>query len=190
MSVHRAPSTLLPSYCFVLTRAVTLNLPSGRGDALLASDNIDRARLEDYARTAARFYGLPDSCKFISGGLGTQLFDFSTRKACNKSCRVLREKGSSLAVFAVGDCLLEPFWPEGLGINRGFHTALDTVYVIQKCMPSGEIDDEKAMIALRETLYAKMKGLSAFTKTNIVHDNYRAYGLHPQTRYKGLPASI
>jgi hypothetical protein len=23
--------------------------------------------------------------------------------------------------------LLEPFWPEGLGINRGFHTALDAV---------------------------------------------------------------
>lgn len=35
--------------------------------------------------------------------------------------------GQQVAVFVVGDAVLEPFWPEGLGINRGFHTVLDAV---------------------------------------------------------------
>lgn len=35
--------------------------------------------------------------------------------------------GQQVAVMVVGDAVLEPFWPEGLGINRGFHTALDAV---------------------------------------------------------------
>jgi len=48
------------------------------------------------------------------------------------SCRILTDGKSKLPVFVAGDALLEPFWPEGLGVNRGFHTALDTVRV-----PSG-----------------------------------------------------
>jgi hypothetical protein len=31
-------------------------------------------------------------------------------------------------VFPIGDSLLEPFWPQGLGSNRGFHSALDAVW--------------------------------------------------------------
>ena len=36
---------------------------------------------------------------------------------------------TSLApVFPIGDALLEPFWPQGLGSNRGFHSALDAAW--------------------------------------------------------------
>lgn len=35
-----------------------------------------------------------------------------------------------VAVFPIGDSLLEPFWPQGLGSNRGFHTALDACYAV------------------------------------------------------------
>jgi len=31
-------------------------------------------------------------------------------------------------IFPVGDAILEPFWPQGLGSNRGFHSALDAVW--------------------------------------------------------------
>ena len=44
----------------------------------------------------------------------------------------VQEHASGLAqacpVFPVGDAVLEPFWPQGLGSNRGFHTALDAVW--------------------------------------------------------------
>ena len=32
---------------------------------------------------------------------------------------------------SVGDALLEPFWPQGLGSNRGFHSALDAVWAVR-----------------------------------------------------------
>jgi len=31
-------------------------------------------------------------------------------------------------VMPVGDALMEPFWPQGLGSNRGFHTALNAIF--------------------------------------------------------------
>merc|ERR1712045_827667 len=31
-------------------------------------------------------------------------------------------------VMPVGDAMMEPFWPQGLGSNRGFHTALNAVW--------------------------------------------------------------
>ena len=37
----------------------------------------------------------------------------------------------ALPVFPVGDALLEPFWPQGLGSNRGFHSALDAVWAVR-----------------------------------------------------------
>ena len=36
-----------------------------------------------------------------------------------------------VAIFPIGDSLLEPFWPQGLGSNRGFHTALDACFSVQ-----------------------------------------------------------
>mmetsp|Transcript_25558 Transcript_25558/g.64966 ORF Transcript_25558/g.64966 Transcript_25558/m.64966 type:complete len:456 (-) Transcript_25558:303-1670(-) len=38
---------------------------------------------------------------------------------------------SLVPVFPIGDSLLEPFWPQGLGSNRGFHSALDACWAIQ-----------------------------------------------------------
>ncbi len=35
--------------------------------------------------------------------------------------------GRQCYIAIIGDALLEPFWPEGLGLNRGFHTYLDAV---------------------------------------------------------------
>ena len=40
-------------------------------------------------------------------------------------------KATTMApVFPIGDSLLEPFWPQGLGSNRGFHSALDAVWAV------------------------------------------------------------
>ena len=40
-------------------------------------------------------------------------------------------------VFPVGDALLEPFWPQGLGSNRGFHSALDAAWAVRELHAAG-----------------------------------------------------
>ena len=40
-------------------------------------------------------------------------------------------------VFPVGDSILEPFWPQGLGSNRGFHTAIDAVWAVRVLVAEG-----------------------------------------------------
>ena len=60
------------------------------------------------------------------------IFDFSERKQSNRAATVVHGsslgelRGDFLCVVArVGDALQEPFWPEGLGTNRGVHNARD-----------------------------------------------------------------
>ena len=72
----------------------------------------------------------------------------------------------------------------GLGLNRGFHTAFDAVWSIQKHFSAGRCGNVPQMIAAREELFALMKSLSAFTKLNILQDNYKGYTIDPATRYK------
>ena len=40
-------------------------------------------------------------------------------------------------VLPIGDSVLEPFWPMGLGSNRGFHTALDAVWAVHTIATQG-----------------------------------------------------
>lgn len=51
-------------------------------------------------------------------------------------------------------------------------------------MPDGKMPRPEQMVRVREALYHKMKGLSAFTKGNIVKDNFKGYSLDPFSRYK------
>ena len=44
---------------------------------------------------------------------------------------------ASVPVLPIGDSLLEPFWPQGLGSNRGFHSALDAVWAAHVLHESG-----------------------------------------------------
>ena len=40
-------------------------------------------------------------------------------------------------VLPIGDSLLEPFWPQGLGSNRGFHSALDACFAVRVLRTEG-----------------------------------------------------
>ena len=61
---------------------------------------------------------------------GVQIFDFSERKVSNRAAVLVDadELGGApqqqVLVTRVGDALQEPFWPEGLGINRGIQQPL------------------------------------------------------------------
>lgn len=151
----------------------------------LQRENVDPDRLKAFARAVAEEFKLPSYCEFVKEGAAVQLFDFSTRKASKTSCQVREDgAGHQVAVMLVGDAVLEPFWPEGLGINRGFHTAYDAIWVLQRFFASGHTAAPESMRQAREDLFAIIKSLSAFTKSNIVVENYKGYALDPATRYK------
>lgn len=150
------------------------------------SSNVDYAKLHEYARAVATSFGLPPSTPFIKDANSAQIFDFSSRSQCKVSCKVLEEKGGAqLLVLVVGDALIEPFWPEGLGLNRGFLSALDASYTIQEYFNTGHITKEasKKMLKSKEKLFNLMKVLSGHTKKEVLREDFRSYTLHPNSRY-------
>merc|ERR1712070_547536 len=71
---------------------------------------------------------------------GPQLFDFSKLRRASEGLFFCDPPGAAddaspddaLLVALVGDALLEPFWPEGLGIVRGFLSAMDVSSALAK----------------------------------------------------------
>lgn len=49
-------------------------------------------------------------------------------------------KEGRVPILPIGDAILEPFWPQGLGSNRGFHSALDAVWAVHVLHTSGTLD--------------------------------------------------
>ena len=59
----------------------------------------------------------------------------------------------------VGDSLLEPFWPEGTGIGRGFLGVLDTAWMVRRFCLEGEGDRVYEVIREREKLYSLLRSI-------------------------------
>ena len=116
---------------------------------------------------------------------GAALFDFSKRSYTTEAAKYLTdEAGTQLAVLVVGDALLEPFWPEGLGINRGFLSALDAVWMITHFHRTGHTADTVLALSKRSELLEKLRQLSAFTKDTFLKPDFQAYELSPSSRWK------
>ena len=78
----------------------------------------------------------------------------------------------------VGDSLLEPFWPEGTGIGRGFLGVLDTAWMLKRLAEHPtKVQD---VIREREKLYAKLKE----STDGSLKDNFKKFTIDPQSRYK------
>ena len=60
------------------------------------------------------------------------IFDFTNLYKSRNACQVLAQGGARLLVAVVGDSLMEPFWPEGTGIGRGFLSVLDTAWLVSR----------------------------------------------------------
>ena len=88
-----------------------------------------------------------------------QMFDFSeSRRMANAAVEVTHvngvERAQPLLVCFAGDALHEPFWPEGLGINRGTHSVQDSVWAVNQWRHAlSSVDDRAAVIAERQALY-------------------------------------
>ena len=156
--------------------------------ALVNPKNVNKAKLKEFAKDAAVFWGLPAGSQFIEDDRqAAQLFDFSERTYTTESIHFEEAGGAQLVVGVIGDALIEPFWPEGLGINRGFLSILDMAYVIQTYFALGRVapQDIKPMCRLKNELFRLQHTLSGHTKKEVLRDesDRAPYLINPDTRY-------
>jgi hypothetical protein len=118
-------------------------LPTTR--ASLAPDNVDDDALRRLARAMATAVGVPSTSPLCAQH-GAQLFDYSCKGVCTEPLRWLNSTAADgnerrvgrLPVLPVGDALQNPYWPQGLGVNRGFHTAVDAVWMAYTRVTTGD----------------------------------------------------
>ncbi|CAB1330055.1 unnamed protein product [Coregonus sp. 'balchen'] len=151
-------------------------------DKLLAQVNVDQEALFRYAYDAAQFstgHCLPDM-QFAQNHAGqpdVAMFDFTCMHRAENASLVRERKGKKLLMGLVGDCLVEPFWPLGTGIARGFLAAFDTAWMVRSW---GKERPHLEVLAERESIYQL---LSQTTPENI-SKNYSAFSIDPATRYQ------
>ncbi|XP_034550868.1 F-actin-monooxygenase mical1 [Notolabrus celidotus] len=150
-------------------------------EELLAPANVDHEALCRYAHDAALFSTggkLPDLefAKSPSGQPDVAMFDFTCMNRAENASLVRERRGKKLLMGLVGDCLVEPFWPLGTGIARGFLAAFDTAWMVRSW---GMGVPHLKVLAERESIY---QALSQTTPEN-TSKNYAAYSINPKTRY-------
>lgn len=141
---------------------------------LVSEENMDRSALNEYVTRVVKFLQIPQKAEFQR----LRMFDFSTRTRADKAASILSARGKKLYVGMIGDALLEPFWPEGLGTCRGFLGALDGVWMVAQ---AGQVADEQ-LLADRELAYRITQHVSGFRRDDL-QKNVRKYSVDPKTRY-------
>ncbi|KAL7370494.1 hypothetical protein ABVT39_002338 [Epinephelus coioides] len=153
-------------------------------ELLLSRGNVDQNALQAYAREAADFstnHQLP-SLDFAMNHYGqpdVAMFDFTCMYASENAALIRQRYGHQLLVTLVGDSLLEPFWPMGTGIARGFLAALDSAWMIRSWSQGGAPLD---VLAERESLY---RLLPQTTPENL-QKNISLFTVDPTTRYLNI----
>ncbi|XP_056443592.1 protein-methionine sulfoxide oxidase mical3b-like [Gadus chalcogrammus] len=150
-------------------------------ELLLSRGNVDQNALQAYAREAAGFstgHRLPslDFAMNHYGQADVAMFDFTCMYASETAAMVRRRHDRPLLLTLVGDSLLEPFWPIGTGIARGFLAALDSAWMIRS-WAQGTAPLEA--LAARESVYR----LLPQTTPENMHRNISQYTVDPATRY-------
>ncbi|XP_042351707.1 protein-methionine sulfoxide oxidase mical3a isoform X20 [Plectropomus leopardus] len=153
-------------------------------EMLLSRANVDQAALLSYAREAADFstnHQLPTLDFAINhyGQPDVAMFDFTCMYASENAAMVRQRNGHKLLVALVGDSLLEPFWPMGTGIARGFLAAMDSGWMV-KSWAQGKTPLE--VLAERESIYR----LLPQTTPENVSKNFSQYSVDPTTRYPNI----
>ncbi|OQS02772.1 hypothetical protein THRCLA_04888 [Thraustotheca clavata] len=118
---------------------------------LVHPDNIDKEKLNQFVTKAFKFFKIPMQAPLESASV----FDFSRTLRADKASAIIQGDSSKLYVALVGDALMEPFWPQGLGINRGFLSALDTAFAITQL----DKQDDATVLLERENNYKRSAAL-------------------------------
>jgi len=157
--------------------------------ALLSPKNVNKDALYEYIRDACDYctdYQLPHLEFALNhhGEPDVALFDFTSMFASNAACHIMEKEGKQLMCGLVGDGLLEPFWPTGTGIARGFLGAFDTVWAMRQ-FAAGDMSATEIM-AEREAI---LKLLPQTTQENITKD-FKNMSIIPTSRYPNLPKHL
>ncbi|ETI51649.1 hypothetical protein F443_05009 [Phytophthora nicotianae P1569] len=153
-------------------KVLKANYPEPRD--LVQDDNINKGTLHDYVKRIVAFLGIPKKAEFSR----IRMFDFSSRTRADKAASILTSHGKKLYVGLIGDSLIEPFWPEGVGTCRGFLGALDGVWMVAQI---GKKTDEQ-LLADREMAYRVIQHVSGFRRDDL-QKNVRKYTVDPKSRY-------
>ncbi|XP_042636870.1 F-actin-monooxygenase MICAL1 [Orycteropus afer afer] len=153
-------------------------------DRLLGSANVVPEALQRFARAAADFatHGKLGKLEFAQDAHGrpdVSAFDFTTMMRAESSARVQEKHSARLLLGLVGDCLVEPFWPLGTGVARGFLAAFDAAWMVKRWAEGAE---PLEVLAERESLYQ----LLSQTSPENMNRNVAQYGLDPATRYPNV----
>lgn len=147
-------------------------------------------KLLEYARAAATTIGIPETCPPV-GRRPAAIFDFSERMERGTAALLFptppdapenQEQGLALLV---GDALQEPFWPEGLGINRGFLSALDAAWTVAHFRKVNTED----LLEARDSLFNAQKQLNGFNHDEVLQESEDvdkhlvAFEEAPESRY-------
>ncbi|KAM6924503.1 F-actin-monooxygenase mical1 [Xenentodon cancila] len=159
----------------------------GDADQLLATANVDHEALNRYAHDAAYFStgGHLSNLQFAlsqGGKPDVAMFDFTCMHRAENASLVKERRGKKLLMGLVGDCLVEPFWPLGTGIARGFLAAYDAAWMVRSW---GMRVPHLKVLAERESIYQL---LSQTTPEN-TSKNYAGYSIDPKTRYQRVNLS-
>ncbi|XP_040472545.1 F-actin-monooxygenase MICAL1 isoform X2 [Falco naumanni] len=153
-------------------------------ESLLSPENVNRDALLSYAKEAANFstnYSLPD-LEFALNHRDlpdVDMFDFTCMTRSENAALVREHNGARLLLGLVGDCLVEPFWPLGTGVARGFLAAFDAAWMVRR-WAAGTPPLE--VLAERESIYQ----LLSQTSPDNTNKNISQYSIDPATRYPNI----
>lgn len=174
---------------------------------LLARENINNGKLDELVRRVIAFpfkKGEPSLLEALNKDLGDKgsfpgyadagprLFDFSKMRRSSEGLVFLHPAGggdvgsaecedNSLLVALAGDALIEPFWPEGLGIMRGFFSVLDSCYAVKQWSSGVTCAETQDIYGMA---FQQLKTLSAATRARVLREDEKKFGLAPCTRYR------
>uniref|UniRef100_A0A8B9TKD4 Molecule interacting with CasL protein 1 n=1 Tax=Anas platyrhynchos TaxID=8839 RepID=A0A8B9TKD4_ANAPL len=107
------------------------------------------------------------------------MFDFTCMTRSENAALVREHNGARLLLGLVGDCLVEPFWPLGTGVARGFLAAFDAAWMVRR-WAAGTPPLE--VLAERESIYQHLSQ----TSPDNTNKNVSQYSIDPATRYPNI----
>ena len=96
--------------------------------------------LEQYALDADTFSTGYSSTSLSSFPLENKMsiIDFTSQDSSKQAGKGRERKGYGFPMGLVGDSLVEPFGPEGLGISKGFLSVFDTAWMAERFKKGSE----------------------------------------------------
>lgn len=173
---------------------------------MVTAQNVDMAKLQEFCQKVAAFQFKKaepavtqailsdlgqENCHVRFADTGPRLFDFSSTSRASEGLVFANppkggpgpsnDEDDSLLIALVGDALVEPFWPEGLGLIRGFFGGLDASAGVAQWNAGASQGETQAYHA---NAYKLLKSLGAATRQQLLFDKESTYTFAPNSRYR------